>query len=129
MTPVIVTKRRILLIEDSADLREILAEVMEELGHEVMVADTGEEGLERILELRPDVTLVDVGLPGIDGFEVGRRVRAHPGGDMLYLVALTGQSGGAVTEQAMAAGFDVQVTKPISLKDLPQLLRGTRRNT
>ncbi len=69
-------KRRIVIVEDSEDIRETLAEFLEGLGHEVVVAKDGVAGAQRILEPRPDVALVDVGLPLIDGYEVARRVRA-----------------------------------------------------
>jgi signal transduction histidine kinase len=73
------SKRRIVLVEDSDDIRETLKEFLEDLGHEVAEASNGPDGVARILEFQPDVALVDVGLPGIDGFELDRRVRMQPG--------------------------------------------------
>ena len=69
--------RRILVVEDSPDVRETLAEFLRMLGHSVELAATGPEGAEKLLALRPDVALVDVGLPGMDGYEVARAVRAR----------------------------------------------------
>jgi hypothetical protein len=66
-------KRRVLVVEDTPDVREVLKEFLETLGHEVAKASTGPEGLEMIGKLRPEVALIDVGLPGIDGYELVRR--------------------------------------------------------
>jgi PAS domain S-box-containing protein len=112
-------KRRVLVIEDSEDLRELLRELLERLGHEVFVADDGLDGAQSLLRLRPDVALIDVGLPNLDGYDVARRMRAASGARQPYLVALTGYGGAEVRERALRAGFDLQLTKPID----PQVLR------
>src|SRR5262249_27745663 len=104
-------KRRVVLVEDSDDVRETLKEFLEMLGHEVFVAEDGLVGVARISELAPDVALVDVGLPGIDGYEVARRVRAGAAGGKLLVVAITGYGGPEVRARANEAGFDVHVTK------------------
>ena len=118
--------RRILLVEDSEDVREVLEEYLRDLGHEVVVARDGLEGVARCLEARPDVALVDVGLPGIDGYEVARRVRASPGGDRPYLVALTGYGGAEARAQAASAGFDLHLTKPVNVAELPRVVARSR---
>ncbi len=118
-------RQRILVVEDAADLREIVKELLEELGHEVEVAEDGEKGLARLLEMRPDVALVDVGLPGIDGYELSQRVRAAPGGAALYLVALTGYGGSDAKAKAQRAGFDEHITKPVALEDLLRVVNRT----
>ncbi|MDC0711295.1 ATP-binding protein [Stigmatella sp. ncwal1] len=115
-------KQRILLVEDSADIRASLTEFLEDLGHEVTAAKDGLEGVERLLALRPDVALIDVGLPGIDGYEVARRVRAEPGGEQLYLVALTGYGGPEAKAKAERAGFDLHLTKPVNIDELPRIV-------
>ena len=119
-------KRRILLVEDSADVRETLKEFLEDLGHEVTVAVNGPEGLARLRELRPDVALVDAGLPGIDGYEVARRARAEPGGDKLYLVALTGNGSPEAKAKAEKAGFNFHLTKPVDIKELSRVVSGSK---
>ena len=78
----------------------------------------------RVLEVRPDVSLVDVGLPGIDGYELARRVRAAPGGGELYLVALSGYGGAEAKSAASDAGFDLHATKPITTAQLVMILSG-----
>jgi CheY-like chemotaxis protein len=114
--------RRIVLVEDSEDLRDMFQEFLEGLGHEVNVARTGLEGLEKVLRLRPDVALVDIGLPGIDGYELARQVRASPGGDRVVLVALTGYGGDGARARAEGAGFDLHLTKPVDVDALPDVL-------
>ena len=115
-------KRSVLIVEDSEDLRDTLKEFLEDLGHEVAVAASGPEGVAKLLALRPDVALVDVGLPGIDGYEVARRVRAEPGGDKLYLVALTGYGGPEAKAKADGAGFDLHFTKPVDISELAEVV-------
>ena len=97
--------RHVLLVEDSDDIRESLQELLAELGHRVEVAADGEQGVARALASRPEVALVDIGLPRIDGYEVARRLRAALGGDIL-LVALTGYGQPEDAVRARAAGFD-----------------------
>jgi len=115
-------KQRILIVEDSDDFREILRETLLDLGHEVFVAQDGLKGVARVLELRPDLALVDLGLPGLDGYELARRVRAAENGADLYLVALTGYGGANDKTEAQRAGYDRHLTKPISLQELLQVV-------
>jgi signal transduction histidine kinase len=118
-------KQRVLIVEDSDEFREALQEMLEDLGHEVFVARDGVTGLSRILELRPDLALVDLGLPGIDGYELARRVRAAENGAERYLVALTGYGGAADRAEAQRAGYDRHLTKPISLDELLRVIDGS----
>ncbi len=120
------TPRRILIVEDSEDVRENLKAYLEDSGHEVLVAVDGLEGVRTAIELRPDVSLVDVGLPGIDGYELARRVRVDSGGRNLYLVALTGYGGPDAKAKALAAGFDVHLTKPINVDELSDVVGRAR---
>jgi CheY-like chemotaxis protein/two-component sensor histidine kinase len=115
-------RRRVVVIEDSEDVRELLRECIEQLGHEVLVAEEGLVGLALIIQVRPDLALIDVGLPGIDGYEVARRARAELGAQALRLVALTGYGGADVKKTAEEAGFDEHVTKPIEFERLRELL-------
>ena len=79
-----------LIVEDNADSREMLAQLLRMDGCHVTVAADGNQGLEAIRREKFDLALVDIGLPGIDGYEVARQVRAGSGGDGIYFVALTG---------------------------------------
>jgi CheY-like chemotaxis protein len=115
-------RRRVVVVEDADDVRELLRECIEQLGHEVLVAPDGLEGVALIGEARPDIALIDVGLPGIDGYEVARRVRAARSDRVPLLVALTGYGGAEVAKRARDAGFDLHVTKPIDIERLQSVL-------
>jgi signal transduction histidine kinase/CheY-like chemotaxis protein len=111
--------RRILIIEDQPDARRALQRLLQVWGHQVEVADDGPGGLERAMAFLPDIALIDVGLPGLDGYEVARRIRAARGNTM-KLVALTGYGQPEDRERAYEAGFDLHLVKPV---DRDQLLR------
>ncbi len=124
--PVFTAKRRVLVVEDVEDVRNMMQEFLAGLGHEVSIAVDGPQGVAKILELLPDVSFVDVGLPGCDGYEVARRVRASPGGDQLYLVALTGYDGADARAKVKAAGFNLHLTKPVDGSELAKLVSDPR---
>jgi PAS domain S-box-containing protein len=106
-------KRRVLVVEDEGDVREMLKVLLEGEGHEVSVADNGIEGVAKLGSFRPDVALVDIGLPGMDGYEVARRARSLPGGELIKLIAITGYGQEKDRQRAHDAGFDLHVTKPV----------------
>ncbi|WP_119154905.1 ATP-binding protein [Caldimonas tepidiphila] len=112
--------RRVVIVEDNADALEALQMLLELGGHQVATAGDGEAGVQRILEQRPDIALVDIGLPGLDGYGVARRVReaGHRG----RLVALTGYGQQRDIELALEAGFDAHLVKPIDMDALDRLL-------
>jgi signal transduction histidine kinase/ActR/RegA family two-component response regulator len=114
--------RRVLVIEDHADNRNALTILLEEWGHHVEAVEDGTRGLERLLAWRPDIALVDVGLPGLDGYAVARAARAAPSGADLYLVALTGYGQPEDRRRGVEAGFDDYVVKPIDVDDLRAVL-------
>jgi len=105
--------RSVLLIEDHEDGREALATLLRRLGHDVQQASTGTAGVEAATRYRPDVAVVDIGLPDIDGYEVGRLIRKALGRDV-FLVALTGYAQPRDRERSAAAGFDVHLVKPVN---------------
>lgn len=113
--------RRVLLVEDNDDTREVLRELLEMWGHQVEVAEDGFKGVERFGALKPHVALVDLGLPGMDGFQVARKLRESQGGQDVYLVALTGYSGEHRT-RTVEAGFDLHLVKPVKPDELERLL-------
>jgi CheY-like chemotaxis protein len=113
--------RRVLLVEDNPDSRELLKLLLEARGHRVDVASDGVQGVERAVALSPEVLIVDIGLPGLDGYGVAQRVRAHFGRNVL-LVALTGYGQPEDEQRALAAGFDVHCTKPVDAARLHRLL-------
>ncbi len=103
--------RRVLVVEDNDDARESMLLLLGQLGHEAVGAADGPDGVRRALEEHPDVVFVDIGLPGFDGYEVARRLRAGLGRGPV-LVALTGYGQPEDRERAHEAGFDVHLTKP-----------------
>jgi signal transduction histidine kinase/ActR/RegA family two-component response regulator len=113
--------RRIFVIEDQADTREALVALLTRLGHLVESAGDGLAGADGVISTRPEVALVDIGLPGIDGYEVARRVRTALG-PSVFLVALTGYGQVEDRHRAAEAGFDLHVSKPVGLRELTTLL-------
>ncbi|MGQ0647178.1 MAG: ATP-binding response regulator [Gemmatimonadaceae bacterium] len=113
---------RVLAVDDNPDLLDSLAMVLRLLGHEVEVAATGESALALMESQRPDVVLVDVGMPGMNGYEVAGHARLHSWGAQLTLVAMTGWGRSEDRERALKAGFDRHVVKPLDLERLKSLL-------
>ncbi len=115
-------RRRVLLVEDNLDAREALESLLQFWGHDVSSAPDGETGLHMALTRRPDVVLLDIGLPGVNGYEVARKIRSVPEGQGLYLVAMTGYGTNDDKTRAMEAGFNVHLVKPVDAEDLSRLL-------
>jgi signal transduction histidine kinase len=113
----------VLLVEDSADSRETLAEILELLGYHVRLAASAEEALALLSDWRPAVILSDIGLPGVDGYELIRRVRQMPQLAGVVALAATGYGGHECRQRALDAGFNAHVTKPIDVNALDQQLR------
>ena len=114
--------RSIVLVEDNDDLRELLTLVLELSGHTVSAARDGTEGLARIIAGKPEVAIVDIGLSGLDGYEIARRVRAALG-DSVLLVATTGYGQESDRLSALAAGFDLHFVKPLDFATLERALQ------
>jgi len=117
-------QKRVLIVEDNQDAGEMYRLLVELAGHEAMLAENGKRGLELLKSIRPDIALVDIGLPGLDGYEVARRFRAEPGGDRVLLVALTGYSASTDRDRSRQAGFDLHLVKPVDPQALKLLLDG-----
>ncbi len=116
-------RRRVLVVEDHPDVASALKDELELMGQEVRTAEDGPEALAMAREIEPDLMLIDIGLPGMDGFEVATRVRKDLGLTGAKLVAVTGYGGADVTRQCKAAGFDEHYTKPLSEETLVELIR------
>jgi signal transduction histidine kinase len=114
--------RHVLVVEDNSDAGASLAEVLQLLGFEVTLAATGVQALEMVAVTRPDVVLCDIGLPGMDGYEVAKAVRRDEGMAGVRLVALSGFASPDDVEQAMQAGFDEHLAKPPDLQALQRAL-------
>jgi DNA-binding response OmpR family regulator len=114
--------RRVLIIEDDADGREMLRLLLQIWGHQVEVAADGLQGIQKSCAGRFDVILIDIGLPGMDGYQVARQLRNAPGGRDLVLIALTGHGQPEDRRRALAAGFDEHFTKPVDPQELAEKL-------
>jgi len=119
-------RRRILVVDDNEDGRKMLRKLCELQGHEVSEAADGLEAVKRALAERPDVAFVDIGLPGIDGYEVARRVRGQLDGHSPLLIALSGYGSPEHRERAHEAGFDEHVVKPIKIANLQRIVAGAQ---
>jgi signal transduction histidine kinase/ActR/RegA family two-component response regulator len=119
--------RHVLIVDDHPDVRELLRLLLERWGHRVEEAETGERGLEIIQRSRPEVVLVDIGLPDLDGCSVARAVRSARGGDAYLLVAITGYGGAADRRRTSEAGFDAHMTKPLDEDELARILVSEKR--
>jgi signal transduction histidine kinase/ActR/RegA family two-component response regulator len=116
--------RSVFVVEDQPDNRVALVSLLTALGHRVDFAEDGVTGADQIIAARPDVALVDIGLPGLDGYEVARRVRAVLGSSVL-LIALTGYGQVEDRHRALEAGFNLHLTKPVDFGELTGLLAST----
>lgn len=113
---------RILIIEDNEDAATTLRDYLELMGHEVLVAFSGPDGVTQAREFAPTVVLCDVGLPGMTGWEVARALRDEAAGASLHLIAVTGYGTDEDRRRSAEAGFEAHLTKPLDLEVLDQLL-------
>ncbi len=109
---------KILLVEDNELNRDMLSRRLSKRGYQVEVAVNGAQGIEMARSLAPDLILMDVGLPGIDGLEATRRLKAEPGTSAIPIVALTANAMFGDQEEALAAGCDEYDTKPVDITRL-----------
>jgi CheY-like chemotaxis protein len=114
--------RPVLLVEDDADVREVMAAMIESWGYPVEVAAEGLAGVDLARRSPPRIALVDIALPGIDGYEVARRVREVLPKGRTRLVAMTGFGRPEDRARALQAGFDTHLVKPVEPEDLRKLI-------
>jgi CheY-like chemotaxis protein len=113
--------RDVLIIEDNPDGRTTLRLLLELLGHHVEEAKDGVEGVNKALAHRPEIVLLDIGLPRLDGYQVARRLRAALGRDVI-LIAYTAYSSPEAIRRIQEAGFDTHLVKPVELSELKRWL-------
>jgi len=116
------TPARVLIVDDNADAAHTLASLLTLAGHEVRTALHAEECLAMVADRAPDVCIVDIGLPGMDGYELARRLKAEPATRSLHLIALTGYGQPSDREKALRCGFDDHMTKPVHINALETAL-------
>jgi CheY-like chemotaxis protein len=117
-----IAPKRVLIVDDNVDAAQTLELLLKSLGHETAVAHTGVEALRITPEFRPDIVLLDIGLPGLDGYEVARRLRTLKSEERVRIVAVTGWGQEADKQRSREAGFDLHLVKPISSSDLERAL-------
>ncbi len=113
---------KVVVVEDQDDNRAMLKKLIEMEGYEVITAENGPKGLAAIEQHRPNLALIDIGLPGLNGYQVAQQVRENLGNQDAFLIALTGYGQAEDVQTALAAGFDTHVVKPLDPKRLRQLL-------
>jgi CheY-like chemotaxis protein len=121
--PVPAGRRSVLVVEDAADSRRAMATLLKLWGHRVEAAEDGPGGVRLAVERRPEIALVDIGLPGFDGYEVARQIRSTLGHG-IQLVALTGYGQAEDRKKAFEAGFDRHLVKPVDPRTLAEVLTG-----
>ena len=120
--PVLPPARRILVVDDNVDGAESLAMLLKLSGHEVITVHNGPAALEAARAVQPEIVLLDIGLPGMNGYEVARRLRQQPEMEKVLLVAVTGYGQEEDRRRSKNAGFDRHLVKPLTLDDLDKLL-------
>jgi two-component system, chemotaxis family, CheB/CheR fusion protein len=118
--------RRVLIVDDNEDAANSLAMILKLGGHETASVYTAVDALQRAADFRPDVVLLDIGLPGMDGYEVAQKMRELPGLRDIRLVAVTGYGRSDDRLRARDAGFDDHLTKPVEFAILERTLAGIR---
>ena len=112
-----VGSKRVLIVDDNVDSAVSLSWLLAEQGYAVEIAHDGKDGLKAAHDFRPDILLLDIGLPGINGYELGRRLRAD-GFASAYMVAITGYARESDIEKSRVSGFDCHLAKPVDIDKL-----------
>jgi two-component system OmpR family response regulator len=115
--------QRVLVADDNSDLAESVAMLLRFEGHEVRIAHDGLSALELAEEFKPDAALLDIGLPGLNGYELARKLRSHSSGQKLLLIAVTGYGRFEDRARSKNAGFDCHLVKPVDPHALSALLK------
>jgi two-component system cell cycle response regulator DivK len=115
--------KRILVVEDHEDNRQIIRDLLSATDYEIIEADSGEQALESAAKQRPDLILIDIQLPGIDGYEATRRIKADPALRSIPIIAVTSYALSGEEQKARAAGCDEYVAKPYSPRQLLAKIR------
>ena len=116
---------RVMVVEDNIDAADTLSMVLSACGHEIRTANDGHAAVRTALEFRPQVVLLDIGLPGLNGFEVAKLLREEPGLGEFVLIAMTGYGEVAARERSKAVGFDHHLVKPVDIDRILEILAGT----
>ena len=123
------TGRKILVADDDQDSAESLALLFQLMGHDVRAAQSGLAAIDVAAEFRPDLIVLDIGMPGLDGYEVCRRIRQHDWAQTIVIAALTGWSRDEDRDRSEQAGFNHFLVKPVDPKALEDLIAGVGRRS
>jgi len=115
-------RKKVLVVDDDEDTRTGIAELIELLGHDVLVAASGPQAIGIFAEHMPDLVCIDIGLPGMNGHELARRLRTAAGSRRLKLVAISGWSQPDVVAHSYAAGMDLHIVKPVGIVTLGSIV-------
>jgi CheY-like chemotaxis protein len=115
-------QERIFVVDDDRDTANTLARLVSMFGYEARAIYDGQEAVEQAALLEPEMALIDIGMPDMDGYETAKRIRQRPGGTNMILVAVTGWTRPVDKQQAYSCGFDLHVAKPVDLPTLKGLL-------
>jgi two-component system CheB/CheR fusion protein len=118
--------KRILVVEDNEDAAQVLVMLLDHLGHDARAFATGSAALEAAGSFGPDVALIDIGLPGMDGYDLARELRRIRGLGTTRLIAMTGYGHAAARERSREAGFHEHLVKPVSAEALETLVGNAR---
>jgi len=114
--------KKIFIVEDNPDSRELVVKILKAKGYGIIQAVDGEEALQKLKEQRPDLILMDISIPKIDGYEVTRRIKEDDGLKDVPVIALTAHAMKGDKEKALEAGCDGYIAKPFSVRELPILI-------
>ncbi len=118
--------RRVLVVDDNADNAEIMAAILKEVGHEVHVVYDGHAAIAAVRRLRPEFVFLDLGLPGLDGFQVAETLRREPGMEAMRIIAVTAYAQESDRRRTREAGFDYHLVKPVDMDFVESLLGSAR---
>jgi two-component system cell cycle response regulator DivK len=119
--------RKILVVDDNQDSRELVVKVLSSRGYRMIEAFDGEDALQKAVSELPDLILMDISLPKVDGYEVTRRLKCMVEFKQTPIIAMTAHAMRGDMEKALSAGCDGYISKPINIRELPELIRGHLR--
>jgi two-component system cell cycle response regulator DivK len=115
--------RKILVVDDNQDSRELVVKVLKSRGYHMIEAFDGEDALRKAVTELPDLILMDISLPKVDGYEVTRRLKGMDAFKLTPIIAMTGHAMKGDMEKALSAGCEAYISKPINIRELPELVR------
>jgi two-component system cell cycle response regulator DivK len=119
--------RKILIVEDNEDSRQLVVKVLRNKGYITVEAADGEEAIEKVVSERPDLVLLDISIPKLDGYEVAKRLKSREDVKDIPIVAVTAHAMKGDREKVIAAGFEGYISKPVNVRELPEQVRSYLR--